>query len=427
MIVLVATLLFFYVSRVSIIQLAPYNYVYPKFPLTLLDMRSAVFTLLCIATGLILGCFVGHQLGGMQRYSGPFTILPFEEKIKDLKSFYYLIIYIFIASRILLLVLAITTGVGIPIGSQFFSHGLLRAVRVANLFSFMGSVPIAWLILKKPNGIEKKITIFAITLFLLTQMATFSKVGMISVIISTFFVYYITGKKIPPRLLRLLGLAMIVGFILFTVMAALRNQLAEVFRGDRAILGYETLLSFDFSKTILGVLYRVGSSFDVLSAVIKSEAMFLPYLNLTDEFLNVVNAYIPGGVFATNAPQFAQLIPSILYEIDYEYLLMTMAGNNITLPGFLYLYFGVIGSAMVSFFVMLLIAFSYRHSKSILIKTTCLSMIVLEITNGSGLMSMIIIIPQVLATLYVFSLLYKYIIAPLGSAKIIKLRVPLAD
>ncbi len=417
MYVLVGTLLVFYASRVPIIQWAPDFYTYTELPLTLSDMRDATSALLWISFGLMLGCFAGDRLGTVLERDGPSKIIPFEEKVKDLKSFYYLVTLLFIASKGTAIVLILTTGVGLPVPVDLFSAGLRQVSKAANFLGFLGIVPIAWFMLRESRGFERRLTILAIVIFVFGALVSFSKVGMITAVIPFLLVYFVTGRNIPPRLLFLGGsVVAVVAFFLGSVLGLLRIQIAFAFVGESISIG-EVLSSFDVPSALMSFWARVGSSFDVLSAVIKNEAAFLPYLSMFDELLEAANGY-GLQLFEADAPQYAQLLPAILHGSDYGFLLSVRGGENVTLPAHLYLNFGVIGAMAVSLAVMLLFSFMYRYSKSVYAKIILIQAVFLGIPNGSGLIGIILPVIHALAAIYVLILIHGLFVGRSASARI---------
>lgn len=415
-IILLAFALFvFYTSRVLAIQLFPESYTYLKYPLTLDDMRESIFVLLMISVGLLLGCLTGYKFGGIRKNNRPFTIFPFEEKISNLKSFYYLITLLFIVTTVIRLILVITTGVGLPIGVQFFSPVLLRSLKASSFLGFFGIVPFIWFILKRPEGFERRLTIFAIVLYILSVASTLSKFGLLAGLIPIFLVYYITGVKIPSRTLSYLKAGLIVSLVLFVVLQSLRGMILASFMeggGGSTVSVGDALSQVSISSTFINPMGRIWSSFDVLSAVIKNKAAFLPFLNFYDELLDVVNGYVPGGIFPTNAPQFTQLLPYLLHagssmDASYEVYLLARTGENITIPAHLYVYLGVFGAATVSFIFMLLFGFIYRHSDSLFVKILVSQIIINDISNSSGIIGPVQGIFQIFVIIYLFIYLHK--------------------
>lgn len=413
-ILLVLVLFVFYTSRVLAIQLLPESYTYPKYPLTLDDMRETIFVLLMISVGLLLGCLIGYKFGGIRKDKRPFTIFPFEEKISNLKSFYYLITLLFIVTTVIKLILVVMTGVGIPISVQFFSSTLLQSLKASNFLGFFGIVPFIWFILRRPEGFERRLTIFAIVLYILSVASTLSKFGLIAGLIPIVLVYYITGVRIPSRTLFYLKAALIASLVLFVVLQSLRGMIAASFADGSTVSVSTALSQISISSVFINPLSRIWSSFDVLSAVIKNKAEFLPFLNFYDELLDVVNGYMPGEIFLTDAPPFTQLLPYILHaggpgDASYEVYLLARTGENITIPGYLYIYLGVFGAAIVSFIFMLLIGFIYRYSDSLFVKIIICQSIISDITNGSGIIGPVQSIFQILAIIYLFIYLHKIV------------------
>lgn len=416
--VLAGVLLVFYAPRASIIQWAPDFYTYTNHPLTLSDMRDATSALLWISFGLLLGCMAGDRLGAVLKRDGPLTILPFEEKIRNLKSFYFLIAFLYIVAKGTAIALILVTGAGLPLPLDLFDINLLRAVKAANFLGFLSIVPIAWFVLRGLHGFEKRLTVLAIGIYVLAALVSFSKVGLISAAIPFLFVYYVSGRTIPPRLLAVAGsVIVIVAFFMYTVMAELRIQLASMYEAGGGISIREAALGVDFSSAVFDFLARVGSAFDVLSAVIKYEVAFHPFLNFFDELLDVANGY-GLRIFETDPPLFARLLPAILSGVDYEYLLAAQTGENIGLLGHLYLYWGVIGAAMVSFFVMLLFGFVYRYAKSVFAKILLIQAILFNLPNGSGLIGILLPLFQPLAIVYVLIFIHGLFVTRPGSARV---------
>lgn len=410
LIILTAVLFVFYATRPLIIEWYPEYYVYLDYPLTVIDMREATFALLCISFGLIAGCVIGHQLASLTNRKHVLTIFPFERKVKSSTSFYCFITWLFILSKGLALIFTLGTGVGLPIGVQFFSAELRQALKAANFFGFLGLVPIMWFILKKPRGFERKLTLFAIMLYIVSAVVSLSKVGIITAIVPFFLVYYVSEKKIPHCLFPVLGVTVIVtALFLGALTAALRSQLAAVFTETADVVSVsQATTGIDFSTTLLGFLARIGSSFDVLSAVIKNKMEFVPYLHFSDELLNIVNGYVPGEIIATDPPRWSQLLPHLLHGTGYEYLITTGVGENITIPAYLYLYGNIFSASILSFFIILLFAFIYQRSSSIFMRVFIINLIWIEIPNGSGVLNALLAPLQAIIVLYLLFSFHRF-------------------
>jgi hypothetical protein len=229
-------------------------------------------------------------------------------------------------------------------------------------------------------------------------------------IVPFVLVYYVAGLRIPRRVVAIFGVLTIsVVTVISTLMAQLRVAIS---------LTYETPDTFNFASAggwlglktnILGLLSRVGSSFDVLALVVLQRFQFLPYRNFSAELYDVVNGYVPGGLFAVDAPRWASALFGIGHDVNYESLLRIGTGENITLPGHLLVYFGVAGSCLVAFTVMLVFTLGYRYSSTVLVKTFLLTSIVFDVTNGSGLISMVLGYPTMMLALFLCYLAYRFL------------------
>lgn len=404
---LVLILFVFYTSRIPVIQFLPESYGYPEISLTPDDMRESIFVLLLISFGLLLGCLASYRIGGIRKYLLPFRVFPFEKKINNLKSFYYLVIIFFIITTVIRLILIFKTGVGLPISVEFFSPISRRVLKAASFFTFLGISPFIWFVIKRPTGIERRLTIFAIMLYLLSVAVTLSKAGIISGILPLFLFYYITGQRIPSRIWFYMKIVLFTALPFFVVTQSLRTMVSVLYTDKVSINIFDAVSNISISSLLLNPLSRIWSSFDVLTAVIKTRANFLPFLNFYDELLDIVNGYIPGGVFETNAPQFTQLLHTILHGTSYDYMLLTRTGENITIPGYLYVYWGTLGAAAVSFILMLFLGLVFRYTNSLFLKVIVCQLIIGEITNGSGIFGPFVSIFMSFAVMYFFIILYK--------------------
>lgn len=193
-------------------------------------------------------------------------------------------------------------------------------------------------------------------------------------------------------------------------MAVLRAGLMNSF-GEGAEFSYGGD-SISIYNNALSFLARVGSSFDVLSLAVTQKHQFSPYVNITDEFIDVVNAYWPGGFIATNAPPWSQILYTIGHPAaSLETMLAIRSGENITLPAHLYINFGLAGACLVSFLLMLFYTIAYRYSKTVVVRVFFLFSVVLDISNGS-LIGMVIGYPFLYIWFYLVFLIYKLFFHP---------------
>ncbi len=404
--ILVLTLVTFYATRLFIIQINPYFYTYNDWIPSSSEMSQVMSVLFFISSGLILGCYIGGKMG--KGYRGNFHIIPFSKDV-DEKKYYYLIILIFIVSKLILLYLLVTTGVGLPLDAHFFNPLLLRFAKIARSFGVFGLVPISWFILRKPQGAERKITIFAVALFVISTIISLSKVALIYAITPFLLVYYVTNIKIPPRLIKAsVTIIIAVVIIMSSLVASLRYGLTNSFSGDGK-LSYGGEAVSMISNNVLGFLGRVGSSFDVLSLTVTQRDQFLPFANIRNEFLSVVNGYWPGGFFSIDAPPWSQILYTIGHPgVSYESLLEIATGENITLPAHLYINFGTTGSCLVSFFLMLFYTLAYRYSKTVVVKIFLIYSLIFDISNGGGLVGMVIGYPMLYLWFFLVFIIYKF-------------------
>jgi len=174
--ILVLTIVVFYSSRLAVLQIDPSYYTYPTSIPSLSEMGRVVNILLAFVVAMVLGCYLGNVVG--RGYQGRLDIIPFSDTIRE-EKYYRVVVWVFIVSKVVLLYLFVTSGVGLPIDRQFFSPVLLRIAKGARFFSYFGFVPVCWLILKRPQGSERTITILAIVLLILANVSTLSKVSLV--------------------------------------------------------------------------------------------------------------------------------------------------------------------------------------------------------------------------------------------------------
>lgn len=383
---LVFTLLVFYASRLWILAFDMNFYTYPESTPTPGEMGEVMLVLLGIAGFMLAGCAAGSRVGAIDRNRQVDHILPLAGRV-DERRYLHVVMAIFILSRVLMLYLFVTTGIGLPIARDLFDLSSLQIAKAANAVTIFSMVPVAWFILRKPKGLEAGVTLAAIVLFALVQMISLSKVAIATIIVPFLLVYYTAGIKPPAALLRRTAVVMIaIAMFLSTAISDLRTTATDAFLG----YGFQLpAFSANVGTNVLGFTSRLGSSFDVLSFAVLNRELFAPYLSVSDELKEVVNGFIPGQLVAANPPRWNELTYAIGHRADYEFQLKVKTGENITLPAYLYVNCGPFISCVLAFVVMFLHAFAYRYAKSIVERMFLLSSIIFGISNSSGLVAML--------------------------------------
>lgn len=221
-------------------------------------------------------------------------------------------------------------------------------------------------------------------------------------------VYYVTGMRMPRKLLRSTIFLSIVSILLiFPFMESVRIYLAAVLSGNE--LGLFDVMGDGYSipSIILGFASRVGASFDVLSFVVAAKPEFFEYSNLSAEFIDVLNRFLPGDLFSVDAPIWARILYSLGHSANLAAVIALGTGENITMPAHLYIYFNLFGVFLVAFCLMILISATYNLSSSVFIRVSIIYLVIFDISNGSGLVSMIFAIPLIFIYMTVIHFSYK--------------------
>jgi hypothetical protein len=165
--------------------------------------------------------------------------------------------------------------------------------------------------------------------------------------------------------------------------------------------------SWDIATNVLSFLGRLGSSFDVLGLAVTRQYEFSQYVNFRAELIDMVNGYFPGGFFPVDSPQWAQLLMTIGHGAGYANQLLVATGENITLPGHLYVNFGIGGASLLAFLLMLAITLIYRYSKTVVGRMYLLSAVIFGISNGSGFLAMVAGYPALLLWFFCAFVIHK--------------------
>ena len=154
--------------------------------------------------------------------------LLWSSSIKD-ESLYYsylTLIYIFTALVLMYIVIAYTYSA--TIDHRLYDQSVLIISKIGRAFRFLGWLSIAWFIIRKPRGFQRKITIFAIILFILSNIISGSKLGLISAIMPFIFAYYAARMPIPRDRKRLFMYILVVSILIYPLFSSLRTFLMEI-------------------------------------------------------------------------------------------------------------------------------------------------------------------------------------------------------
>ena len=198
--ILTFVLLVFFVSRLGTMQLDLDYFGYSNFLPTVLQMREILFILFLVSVSLLAGCFVGERikLKKSENYS-----LLWSSSIKDESLYYSYLTFIYIFTSLVLIYISIAFKYSTTLDHTLYEYSTLVMAKILRSVNFLALLSVAWLIIRKPSGFQRKITIFAIILFILSSVLTGSKVALISVILPFIFVYYVTGIPISRRTKRI--------------------------------------------------------------------------------------------------------------------------------------------------------------------------------------------------------------------------------
>jgi hypothetical protein len=389
---LILTLLIFYVSRVGVLQFGLEYFVYEDNMPSIFKMQEILFFLLLVSVSLLAGCMGGESIG--LKKTKNYKIFMFSDSIKNERLYYMYLILIYIFTKLVLIYLAVDSGVGLGIDRRLFDPILLRIAKIVRVLGFLGVIPICWLILKNPQGVERKVTLFAIVVFVLSTIASGSKTALLYSILPFIFVYYVTQLPMPRAFVKTVKWTIILSLVIvFPAMAEFRIYLAGILAGNPVSLFESIESGLNLRSIILSFASRVGSSFDVFSFVVSAKDMFVPYANLMGEFINVINGYYPGGIFPVTAPEWSSILYSLGHNADLELMSLIATGENITLPAHLYINFDLLGMCFWSFFIMFTYGLSYNYFNIIFVRVFIILSIIFDITNGGGFVSMSTTIP----------------------------------
>lgn len=406
--ILISTLLIFYVSRIGVLQIDLsyyyYNNIYHN-PPSQQEMADILLLLFYVSFGLLLGCFFGR----LKRSTSALKINLYNVPEHDERVYYRYILLVVIISKLIIIWAGLNSGAGLKISLENIDIFYLRLVKYATFLSSLDIVPIAWLILQKPIGKEKKATIIAITLCVITGLFTLSKVTLIYAILPFIIVYYIAGLPIPKRLYKALWVIVFISlFVIFPLMVALQGFIvAELFGGG----GGNIVDSFSQSHSILNLLLtastRIYSSYDVFCFVFLNKNEFISHSNLFNEFVEVINGFYPGGFWSIDVPRWSQILFSVANrQIDLDLLMKIGTGDNISLPGHIFVYYGGLGLFILSFIVMYYYSVIYNTNNSVFVKYFIISQIIFGISNGAGLVNSLLLFPLTFIYITFFHLSY---------------------
>jgi hypothetical protein len=402
--VLIFTLLVFFVSRVGTMQLNLDYFVYQNFFPTVLQMRESLFVLLLVSVCLLAGCVVGERLF---KKSEHYRLLWASSK-RDENLYYSYLILIYIFLHLVSMYIFIKYNYTPSLDHRLYDLTILRIAKVARTLDFLFLLAISWLIIRKPLGFKRKITIFAIILFVMSGFTGGGKVFLIYSILPFILVYYVARIPIPrARAIFFMGILVLTVIIFYPLMASLRVYLSAT------ILGYElnffdALGRYNIMAILFGIASRVGSSFDVLSFIVSTKDIFVPHANLTAEFINIINGYYPGDIVAVNAPDWSRILYALGHNANLELVTKIGTGENIGLIPHLFINFGIFGVCFWSFFITLIYGMAYNFF-GIFIRINIIYWIIFGISNGSGFTLMAISLPFLLFFLMLLRVSYRII------------------
>jgi hypothetical protein len=402
---LILTLLVFFVSRVGIMQLDLDYFVYQNFFPTVLQMRESLFVLLLVSASLLAGCFVGERVSFKKsEHCG----LLWSSSIKDENLYYSYLILIYIFLNLVSVYLFISYNYTPSLDHRLYNPTILRIAKVSRVLNFLGILAISWMIIRKPLGFKRKITIFAIILYVLSVVMAGSKVALIYSILPFIFVYYVMGIPIPRARVRFFTWILVLSVIvIYPLMGSLRPYLAAILAGIPVSFA-DTLGELNIIPILFSLASRVGSSFDVLSFIVSTKDIFVPYANLTAEFVNIINGYYPGEIITVDAPDWARILYALGNNANLALVTIIGTGENIGLIPHLFINFGIIGVCFWSFFITFMYGMAYNYF-NIFIRINIIIWIIFNISNGSGFVQMIINIPFLLFCLMVLRVSYRII------------------
>jgi hypothetical protein len=402
--ILILILLVFFVSRVGIMQLDLDYFVYQNFFPTVLQMREILFVLLLVSVSLLAGCFVGERLFKKSEHYG----VLWASSIKDEDLYYSYLIIIYIFFNLISIYLFLGYGYTVSLDHRLYDKTLMIIGKVSRTLNFLSILAIYWLIIRKPRGFKRKITIFAVLLFILSNIITGSKVALIYSILPFILVYYVAGIPIPLARAKLFMWVLVLSIIvIYPLMASLRPYLRAILLSIPVSFS-DTFGGLNILSIFFKIFSRVGSSFDVLSFIVPNKDIFVPYANLTAEFINIINGYYPGEIFAVNAPEWAGILYGLGNNVPLSTMIKIGTGENIGLIPHIFINFGIIGVCFWSFFITLMYGMVYNKF-NIFIRVIITIWIIFQISNGSGFVSMIISIPILLFYLMVLRVSYRII------------------
>jgi hypothetical protein len=410
---LIFTLLVFFVSRLGTMQFDLDYFGYRNFIPTVLQMREILLILFLASVSLLAGCFAGERV--RFKKSENYRLL-WASSIKDESLYYSYLTFIFIFTSLVLIFITIAYKYSPTIDHRLYDQSVLIVTKILRSFSFLSVLPIAWFIIRKPSGFERKITIFAIFLFIFSTVLTGSKIALISLILPFLFVYYVSGIRISRRTTIIILSIVALSILVYPILGSLRTIVqAMIVSSNPETYAYlinttqrSTFGDLNILTTFFRIASRVGSSFDVLSFIVPAKDLFVPYANLSAEVIDVVNGYYPGELIKVDAPQWARILPSLGHNKGLAWLMNTGAGENIGLISHLFINFGIFGVCFWSFFITFLYGMSYNYFNTFFRIMLCI-WIILSISNGSGFIKMLIDIPILLILLMFLRISFRLI------------------
>jgi hypothetical protein len=404
---LILTLLVFYASRIGILQFDMNYYVYQRDIPTINQMVEILWVLLAISIGLLLGTILG--LGTKLRRGSESDILMYAKSIKNKKAYYRYLLYILIASKLVMLYLFLTTGLGVAVNWSYFSIGLLRVAKLARMLGFLSIIPIAWLIIMKPTGYDRKITIIAVALVITDGFIAGSKAALLTAILPFILTYIVSGMRIPRKMLSfMVVLTIFAVLVVYPFMGYLRVYFQALMSGSVASFGNVIPHGLDISKILLSFFSRIGAAFDALSFVVIHKSQFTMYADLQAEFLGVINGYVPGKIISVEIPEWGKILFGLGNNSDIAAAIKAGTGEIITLPGHLTIYFNIIWSSIISLCLMFAVSVMYNQFNNLYARIIIVYTIIMGISNGSGLISFMLFIPMKLLFMYIIYINYKY-------------------
>jgi len=406
--ILIISLILFFVTRFWVLQLDFTYYVYTLFDPKMEDMEFTLAYLIFISFFMLLGSLLGEALKPNENIFNGMHL--FSSHIRNDSGCYIYMMSIYIVSKLLLILLFFDSGIGMGVDIRFFDSSLLRLAKISKFASPLGYLAIAWLVINKPIGKERIITLIAISFLVMSQLTTGSKVALLYVALMFFSVYY-AGNLLIPKFLKSLFIPFtIVSLgIIFPLMGGIRVYFSAFLTGN-PINFYDAFeFSYDPLKTLLDFDSRLGTAFDALLFSTSKFDLLKSYSDITSEFLDIFNGYYPGGIFDLEAPIWARILYAVGHNADLQTVIATGTGENIGLMAHLLLSFDWLAAGFLVFFLMFFYGIIYSNCKVVFIRAWIVTSIFIDISNGSGVFHLLSTLPFMLiqvSFLYIFYLIY---------------------